>query len=338
MTYNKYGTKSLREEELEGYEDILMDVKSILKRAKGRAYKAVDNIRVQAYWQTGERIVRGELQHKGRADYGKKIVAKLAGDLGFRERHVWRMVQFYRTYSILSSVMTELSWSHYVYLITIQDSIERRFYEIQSVREGWSVRDLQERIKLNEYAKAKKSGEVTIKIPLKLPSPEDVFKDAYDWKFLDIEKNHSERELEQSLLSAVEEILLEFGKGVAFMGSQQKILIAGQYHKVDLLFYPRFLKCLILVDLKIERFRREFIGQMNEYLTYYREQDKMDWERDPIGLIICKEKKNEEVHYALGKLREDIFVAEYRTQLPSEQEIRFKLQKQSMISKNENKQ
>ena len=199
--------------------------------------------------------------------------------------------------------MTELSWSHYVYLITIQDSIERRFYEIQSVREGWSVRDLQERIKLNEYAKAKKSGEVTIKIPLKLPSPEDVFKDAYDWKFLNIEKNHSERELEQSLLSAVEEILLEFGKGFAFMGSQQKILIAGQYHKVDLLFYPRFLKCLILVDLKIERFRREFIGQMNEYLTYYREQDKMDWERGPIELIICKEKKNEEVHYALGKLR-----------------------------------
>jgi len=143
--------------------------------------------------------------------------------------------------------------------------------------------------------------------------------------FLELEKQHKERELEKGLLNKIERVLLEFGNGFAFMASQFKILIAGQYHKIDLVFYHRLLRCIILVELKTGKFRRESAAQMNEYLTYIREHDKLEFEREPVGLIICKEKDDEEVYYALGRLRQDIFVAEYKTSLPTEQEIKTRL-------------
>ncbi len=309
---------------LEGYHQLLGDVKSILQKGLGRAYKAVDNIKVQTYWQVGERIVREELEHKERANYGEELIKRLSFDLNVHERTLYRIWHFYKTYPILTTVLSELSWSHYLVMVDIKNQEKRKFYETQSIRESWSVRELRKRIRDNEYEKTKKTGKLTIKLPLQLPFPEEVFKDTYHWNFLELEKNYNEKQLEHALLTNIQKILFEFGYGFAFMGSQQKILIAGQWHKADLVFYHRFLKCVVVVELKTERFKPEFIGQMNKYLTYFRE-NKLETEKDPIGLIICKEKNNEEVHYALVKLKEDIFVAEYKTYLPSEEEIKRKL-------------
>lgn len=309
---------------LEGYKQLLEDVKSILQKGLYQAYKAVDNLKVQTYWQVEERIVREELAHKERADYGKEIIKRLADDLKVSERNMYNIVEFYKVYPILQTVSAELSWSHYVELIRLEGEEKRKFYETQSIRESWSIRELRKRIKANEYEEIKKTGQLIVKLPPRLPSPREVFKDVYHWDFLGLEKNHDEKQLEEALLKFIQKILLEFGHGFAFMGSQQKILIAGQWHKVDLIFYHRFLRCTMIVELKTEKFKPEFIGQMNKYLTYFRES-KLEAERDPVGLIICKEKDAEEVHYALGKLSEDIFVAEYKTHLPSEEEIKSKL-------------
>ncbi len=306
------------------YSQLLKEVKSILQTGLGRAYKAVDNIKVQTYWQMGERIIREELQHKDRAGYGEKLVDYLAKDLSFRRDELYRIVQFYRTYPIVVTVSQQLSWSHFVELIKIKKDEERKFYETKTIQECWSIRELRNRIKKREYRDVKKTGQLVIKLPPQLLSPEDIFKDVYHWDFLELEDDHSERQLERALLDNVREMLLEFGHGFGFMGSQQKVLIAGQWHKVDVLFYHRFLKCIVVVELKTEKFIPEFVGQMNKYLTYFRE-NKLQDERDPIGLIICKEKNEEEVHYALGKLKEDIFVAEYKTHLPSEEEIKKRL-------------
>ncbi len=319
----KKQTKSIAKPE--GYNEVYNDIKFLLDKAKVQAYKAVDNIRVQVYWQVGERIVRGELQHKERADYGKRLIVNLTKDLGFIKRDLYRMVQFYRTYPIMTSLMSQLSWTHYTVLITMPNKNERKFYESYSIQNSWSVRELKKRINSKEFERAKKKGEVFVRLQKQLPAPEDVFKESYDWDFLELEKSHEEKELEKALLNKIEKVLLEFGKGFAFMGSQLKILIAGQYHKIDLVFYNRLLKCIVLVELKTEKFRREFVAQMNEYLTYIREHDKLEGERDPIGLIICKEKDEEEVHYALGRLKQEIFVAEYKTKLPSEEEIKDKI-------------
>ena len=311
---------------LEGYVELLKDIKSILQRGLSKAYQAVDNLKVQTYWQIGERIVREELAHKERADYGKHIIEQLSFDLRFRRDELFRIVQFYRTYPIVVTVSRQLSWSHYLELITIRNDEERQFYEIQSVRNTWSVRELRKRIRSNEYQKAKKQGVVVSKLPVQLPAPEDVFKNTYNWDFLELDEKHSEKELEQALLDNIQHVLLEFGNGFAFVARQQKILIAGQWEKIDLLFYHYFLKCFIIVDLKARELRRGDIEQVTRYLTYYRDH-KMENDREPIALIICKSHNKIDVYYSAGKDRDDIFVAEYKTKLPSEEEIKKQLRK-----------
>ena len=143
---------------LEGYDDLLRDIRSILDKAQSIAYQAVDNIRVQTYWQIGERIVRAELDHKERADYGKQVIEKLAIDLKFSRSLIFEIVQFYRSYPIVHALRGQLSWTHYGLLISIKDTEEREFYEIQTIRNSWSYRELEKRIKANEYQKARTKG------------------------------------------------------------------------------------------------------------------------------------------------------------------------------------
>lgn len=312
-------------EKLEGYDQLLTDVKSILEKARLRAYKAVDNIRVQTYWQVGERIIREELRHKERADYGKRVVESLSVDLGFIKRDLYRMVQFYKTYPIVTLLASQLSWSHYIELIQITQEEKRRFYEIQAIKNVWSRDQLRHRIKSNEYKKAKNEDKLELSLPPQLPSPDEIFKDTYDWTFLDLEKDHTERELEEGLMQHIEKVLLELGKGFAFMGRQQKILINNTWHRIDILFYHVLLKCYVVVDIKARPLQRGDIEQVVEYLTYYR-MNKIEGDRDPIGLIICQDKDTIDVRYAAGKNIEDIFVAEYLPSLPSEEELKRKLE------------
>ncbi|MCK4735604.1 MAG: hypothetical protein KAT65_24330, partial [Methanophagales archaeon] len=140
-----------RGEGLEGYTEILQDIKSLLEKAKYRAYKAVDNLRVQTHWQIGERIVRGEWQHRERADYGERVIENLSVDLDIQRRDLYRMVQFYRTYPIMTSLMSQLSWTHYTVLITIADNEKRRFYEEHTIQNVWGVRGLRKQIQANLY-------------------------------------------------------------------------------------------------------------------------------------------------------------------------------------------
>ena len=308
-----------------GYKQLLSDIRSLLDKNLGRAYQAVDNIRVQTYWQMGERIVREELKHQNRAVYAKQIIQKLSYDFGFSRRLMFEVVEFYKTYPIVHAVRAQLSWTHYGVLIRLKDKEQRLFYEVQILKNKWSYRELENRIRQEEYQKAKKAGKLDFTLPKQLPEPQEVFKDTYDWDFLSLEEDYSEHDLEAALIDDIRKTLLEFGYGFCFMGQQIKLLIAGRYHTIDLLFYHRDLQCVVIIDLKTERFKDAHVGQMNTYLNYFREKDKLSWERDPIGLIICKEKDDEEVHYALGKLKEDIFVAEYKTKLPSEREIQKQL-------------
>lgn len=313
-------------QKLEGYADLLRDIQSILQRGLSKAYQAVDNLKVQTYWQIGERIVREELAHKERADYGKRVIEQLAIDLKISRRLIFEIIQFFRAYPIVHALRAQLSWTHYCLLSLIQNNEERQFYEIQTIRNSWSYRELEQRIKLKEYENAKKIGAVISKLPVPLPAPEDIFKNTYNWDFIELEEKHSEHDLEQSLLNNIQHVLLEFGNGFAFVARQQKVLIAGQWEKIDLLFYHYFLKCFIIVDLKARELRRGDIEQVTRYLTYYRDH-KIAGDRDPIALIICKSHNKIDVYYSAGKDRDDIFVAEYKTKLPSEDEIKKRLRK-----------
>jgi len=312
----KYLTKN-------NYPSLLKDIKSILEKGLTRAYKSVDNIKVQTYWQIGERIAREEM-NMGRADYGKNIIQKLSLDLKLHERTLYRTLKFYKAYPILTTVLSELSWSHYLMLVDIKNSKKRKFYEIKSVKESWSVRDLKIKINAKEYERAKKEGKVITREDNKHYLPENIFKESYNWDFISLKEKYTEKELENALIDNIQRVLLEFGKGFAFLARQQKILINNQWHKIDLLFYHILLKCYIIVELKARELKPGDIEQITRYLTYFREK-KVTNDRDPIALIICKDHNKIGVYYSAGKNNEDIFVAEYKTKLPSEKEIKLKL-------------
>lgn len=317
--------KQKRLPSFESYTALLKDIKSILQKGLVKAYKAVDNIKVQTYWQVGERIAREEIEND-RADYGQEIIKNISIDLKIHERTLYRIFKFYKTYPILTTVLSELSWSHYILLMDINNFEQRKFYEIQAVKESWSVRELKKRLNNNEFEKAKKKGEITITLPTHLPCPEDVFKENYNWDFISLDEKHSETELENALLDNIQKVLLEFGTGFAFMARQQKVLINNQWHKIDLLFYHVLLKCYIIVELKARDLRQGDIEQVTKYITYFRER-KIGEDKDPIALIICKNHDKIDVYYSAGKNKENIFVAEYKTNLPSSQEIKDKLKK-----------
>ncbi len=181
------------------YNNLLEDIKSILQKGLTKAYKEVDNIKVQTYWQIGERIVREEIKQK-RAGYGKEIIKKLSMDLKIHERTLYRVVKFYKEYPILTTVLSELSWSHYLILIDINDNQQRNFYEMMSVKESWSVRELKKRLKNKEYEKVRKKGKIIINLEKKIPLAEEVFKDTYDFKFLDLKKDYKEEDLKNELI------------------------------------------------------------------------------------------------------------------------------------------
>jgi len=292
--------KEIEKQVPKGYKTLKEDINYLLEKAKLQAYKAVDNIRVQTYWQIGERIIREELQQK-RAGYGEKVIPFLSKDLGFHKRDLYRMVKFYKAYPIVTQVASQLSWSHYMELIQIDKGEERRFYEVQSIKNAWGRNKLREQIKFKTYQEAKKKGQIETvsKLPLHLPEPEEVFKNSYQFGFLGLQKGHSEKDLEDALTNKIVHTLLELGHGFYFGGRQKKITIDGQIHNVDLEFYNRELQCIVLVELKTEKFKAEFVGQMNKYISYYRKNIQLPHEKDTIGLIICAGKGKEEVHYAL---------------------------------------
>ena len=311
-----------KEEGLEGYTEILQDIKSLLEKARYKAYKAVDNLRVQTYWQIGERIVRGELQHRERADYGERIIENLSIDLDIQRRDIYRMVQFYRTYPIMTSVMSQLSWTHYTVLITITDNGKRRFYEEQTIQNAWSVRELRRQIRSNLYERMEIKGEVVIAPITTIVEPEQVFKDTYNFDFLKLPEKYTEDDFKTALLNKLEKFLQELGSDFFIGRREVPVLIGGNWDKVDLELFHAGLLCYILVEIKMEQFKHAHASQIYSYLNWYKEHKWQEGQKQPIGLIICKTKDEETVHYALGDLKREIFVAEYKVKLPGEEEIK----------------
>lgn len=308
---------------LYNYPELLQDLRSLLTKAKYQAYKSVDNLRVQTYWQIGERIVREELQHKEKAGYGENLIFNLAKDLCLSKANLHNIILFYRVYPIVQAVPRQLSWTHLVTLIYLHNKEERQFYELETISNGWSSRQLEQQIRCKLYSRVAKKGSVTItkKLPLELLSPEQIFKETYNFEFLDLKKNYLEKDLKDALLTKLEQFLHELGPDF-FVGRREvPILINGNYDKIDLELFHAGLLCYILVEVKTEPFQHKHVSQMYSYLNWYRENKLHKGQRPPIGLIVCKSKDEETVHYALGDLKKEIFIAEYSTKLPSKEKI-----------------
>lgn len=308
------------------YNNLLQELQGILETGMNQAYKAVDNIKVQTYWQLGERIVREELKQEERAEYGASLLKKLSKDLQLRERNLYEIVTFYKAYPILRTVSAKLSWSHYIDLSKIDSEATRSFYEKQAEQHSWSVRKLREAISSDLYGSASTEERKQV-VQTKVPNAQalEVFRHEaqnYDLHFIESTMNQKEKDIENAIIQNIDVFLETLGEGFSFTGRQVPIKMDGKTHYIDLVLFHKGIPCTILVDLKNQAIDSRDIGQMNKYVSYWRKNCQYDYEKDAIGLVLCKEIHQEEVAYALEDLEEKIFVATYKTKLPSEEAIK----------------
>lgn len=331
------------------YENTLTDLIQLLESSRRTAARSVNAIMTATYWEIGRRIVELEQRGEKRAEYGASVIKKLSTDLtqrigrGFSARNLELMRLFYLEWQISQTVSAEFSlstlaqnfplpWSHYVRLMSVKDLNARTFYETESLRAGWSERQLKRQIESKFYERVAlsqnktallKKGEETE--PENIITPEQEIKDSYVLEFLGLKDEYSESDLEQALIDSLEDFLLELGSEFAFVGRQKRLRIGDEWYRVDLLFYHRVLKCLIVIDLKLGKLTPADTGQMNFYVNYARENWTYPGENPPIGLILCSEKDEAVAHYALTNLP-NILSAEYQLKLPDEEKLALQIE------------
>lgn len=298
------------------------------------------------YWDIGNKISK-EILKDSRAEYGKSIVVTVSRQLvlefgrSFEEKNLRRMIQFAQTFEKekVVSLSRELSWSHFLILLPINEQLKQDFYFQMSKNERWSVRTLKERVNsmLFERTAISKKPDELIKHEIQALAEGNIqanilLKDPYILDFLDLKDRYLEKDLEDAILRQLEEFLLELGNGFTFVARQKRVQLDNDDFYIDLLFYNRKLKKLIAIDLKIGDFKAEYKGQMELYLRWLNKYERQEDEGSPIGIILCTGKKEEQIEL-LELDKSNIHVAEYLTVLPPKEVLRAKLNQAIEISK-----
>ena len=330
-------------------QSLMQDLRQIIERARGNVAATANYALTTMYWHIGDRINREVLGNE-RAEYGKQIIATLSQQLqaeygakGFEERTIRRMMKFAQTFPdfrILSTLLSKLSWSHFLIVMPIKDELQREFYITMAASENWSVRTLQEKIDGMLYERTAISGKPDEMIKQELLqlrddnvlSPDLVFKSPYFLEFTGLKGMYSEKSLEDSLVAHLEQFILELGNGFSFVERQKRMIIDGEDFYLDLLFYHRRLHRLIAVDLKLGKFKAQYKGQMELYLRWLEKYEMEPDEESPLGLLLCTEGGDEQIEL-LQLDRSGIKVAQYMTELPPKELLQKQLQKSLMAAK-----
>ena len=305
------------------YIKFLNELKNKIKQAHYQAYRTVNKELIKLYWEIGKSII--EKQEK--LGWGQKIIQQLAGDLqkdfpknsGFSERNLKYMRKFYLEYKEKTKVqplVAQIPWSHNLIILDrTKSDYEKEYYCRMVLKYSWSKRILAHQIESKSFERFildNRSNNFNKTLPVEMSDKAKLFlKDNYMLDFLEISEDIREKELEKKLLENIKSFLLELGDGFAFMGNQYKIMLGENEYFIDLLFYHRYLKCLIAIELKIGKFIPEYAGKMNFYLNILDDKIKLPDENPSIGLILCKEKDNIVVEYALRKIGKPIGVTKY---------------------------
>ena len=317
--------------------NIYQEIKELLYSAKNRVYQTINTTMTETYFQIGKRIVEEEQGGETRAEYGSALLKNLSSELikefgkGYSEQNLKNMRQFYLIYQKRQTESSEfkLSWSHYIFLTRIENIDERNFYEIESIENSWSLRELKrqfdsglfERLKLSSDKQKVKELSLNGQV---IQTAQDLIKDPYILEFVGLPElsSYSESELEQKLIDKLEHFLLELGKGFTFVARQKRITIDEKHFKVDLVFYNRLLKSFVVIDLKIGELKHQDIGQMMMYVNYFDRFEKTDDENSTIGIILCKDKSKALVELTLPKDNNQIYASKYLTILPNKEEFK----------------
>jgi predicted nuclease of restriction endonuclease-like (RecB) superfamily len=334
--------------------DLIQEIRKVILSARTFVVTSIDAAQVLANYEIGHRIVAHEQKGFSRAKYGANILSEISNQLtrefgrGFSETNLKLMRQFYLMYKnrigqtasdgltvtprpAPSSSKFILSWSHYVFLLGIGNQAERDFYEIESKKQNWSLRELRrqfdsalyERLALSRdkkgLRKLSKKGQIVEK-------PHDLVKNPYVLEFLGLDERskYSESDIESAIIDKLEHFLLELGKGFLFEARQKRFTFDEEHFFVDMVFYNRLLRCYVLIDLKIGKLAHQDLGQMQMYVNYFDRYVKTSDEKPSVGIILCKEKHDTLVKITLPK-HANIFASQYQLYLPSKEELKQKL-------------
>jgi len=311
------------------YKNILNDLVSIVKKTKTQVAIQANSSLTIMFWQIGKRI-QSEILKNERAEYGQEIVVSLSRELtsnfgnSFKDKNLRRMIQFFEKFPDFENVVTlsrHLSWSHFLVLIPLKTNKERYFYSKKVFENLISVRELRNQISKKVYARTENAD---IQIYKSQQIEKGIFKDPYLLDFLDLKDGYLENDLESAILKELELFLLELGNGFTFVERQKRMIIDGDDYYLDLLFYHRKLKRLIAIELKIDKFKAKYKGQMELYLKWLEKHEKQEGENLPIGIILCTEASKEQIEL-LEMHKDGIMVAEYWTEVLPKEKLEKKL-------------
>ena len=313
------------------------EITKLVHEAKNKLSKEINNSIVYVYWNIGRIIVSNENEYNNRLEYGKEILKGLSKELtkylgkGFSYTNLKYMRIFYKTYPNYEKISSELTWTHYNELIIIKDVEKRNFYEKECINCHWSVRELQRQLDTSLYERlllsdGKPNKQKVLELSKNgqfLVRPSDLIKEPYVFEFLGIKEQKPllEKDLELKLIKHIEEFLLELGKGFMFVGSQQRISLNNINYYVDMVFYNKFLKSYVLIDLKMNKLKAENLGQMNLYLNYYEHVVNDENDNKPIGIILCAEKDNVMMEFALNGISNNLFTSTYTYYIPNKEQL-----------------
>lgn len=314
----------------------------VIHQARQQVKQTVNQQMVQAYWHIGRLIIEQEQQGSQRAEYGKQQLAQLSRRLqedfgkGFDVTNLRNMRRFYLAFPKWETVSPELSWSHYNQLSRIENPQARAWYMQEAALQHWSVRALERQLGVLYYerllaSKAKQpvEQEAEENIADLLETPKDYLRDPYILDFLNLQdKTWQESDLEQGIITNLQQFLLELGKGFAFVERQQRIRTDDGDFFIDLVFYNFHLKCFLLIDLKMHKLTHQDVGQMDMYVRMYEEQKRRADDNPTIGLILCSERNNTVAKYSVLNESKQLFASKYLTELPSEEELKRELERE----------
>jgi predicted nuclease of restriction endonuclease-like (RecB) superfamily len=315
-------------------ENRFSDIIQLIKQSRTNAIRAVNAELINLYWNIGEYISKKiEL-----SEWGDSVVSELAKYIqqnepqikGFSDKNIWRMKQFYETYkdfTKLSPLLREIGWSHNLAIFSrCKTAEEREFYLKLSKQESYSFRELDRQISASLFERTL-IGNTKLSTVLRESKSDlsNTFRDSYIFEFLNLAEPHNESDLQRGLVSQIKNFILELGKDFLFIGEEYKLQVGNSDFYLDLLFYHRGLQCLVAFELKADKFKPDHLGQLNFYLEALDRDVKKPNENPSIGVLLCKDKDNEVVEYALSRSLSSTMVSEYKTQMPDKKLLQQKL-------------
>ncbi|OFX27429.1 MAG: hypothetical protein A2033_03205 [Bacteroidetes bacterium GWA2_31_9] len=322
------------------YTQLIEQIGFLLQQGRQKAVQSVNTILVQTYWEIGRYIVKFEQYGNERAEYGTNLLDKLSKDLsqhygkGFSRSNIFQIRLFYIKFQKIQTLSGQLTWSHYTEILKASNDLELNFYAKQCENEHWSVRELKRQMKSSLFerialSKDKKGVMKLSKGGHIVEKPEDLIKDPFVLEFLNIPEQYQylENELEEQIISKLQQFIMELGKGFAFIGRQYRMSIGGKHFRLDLLFYHRILKCFVLIDLKRGEIDHEDIGQMNLYLNYFKKEEATEGDNDPVGIILGANKNNILVEYATASITNKVLLSKYQLYLPNKEQLKEQISK-----------